>query len=182
MEPRLKESTKWTELPEELVTQVIEALSESFSKPAKVGKFFCEGRIYKSEILVRLGYLANGRLVQANAEASIEFDFQKEKAQDIIGLAVDACGSLLDNYFQNPDEDFPREWKPFDFEGKQIFLQFTTDNSELEAEADKLLGIEAEDGLVQGDADSETIEAIQKSLGVDEDEDPGNGNSGNTVH
>ncbi|MEZ4872582.1 MAG: hypothetical protein R2827_10180 [Bdellovibrionales bacterium] len=158
MEPRLKGSKKWTELPDELQTQIIEALEETFPSQKKIGRFLCEGRIYKTEVLIQLGYLENGRLAQANAEVSIEYNFKKENVQHIIGMAVDAAGSLLDNYFKDPDEDLLGSGKASMWRANRCFFRFSTENSELEAEADKLLGMESDDGLVRGDTDSETIE------------------------
>ena len=178
MQPRLKTSTKWTQIPEELATQILEVVNETFKNPAKVGRFKIEGRIYKSEMLLRIGYLENGRLAQANAEVSIEYNFKKETAQSILGMAVDVAGSLMDSYFQNPDDDFPREWKPFVIEQKEVFLKFTTVNSDLEDEADKLLGIEKSDDMVQGFGDDD-VDAIKAQLGLDEDSDD---DSSGTTH
>lgn len=92
MEPRLDSSKKWTALPEEYSDKILEVLNENFKQQSEIGKFYVEGRIYQEEILIRLGYLANGRLVQANAEASCAYDFKKDKVQAIVEASIDAAG------------------------------------------------------------------------------------------
>lgn len=168
MTPRLNTSIKWTALPEEYQEKILEVLNDGFKEQAKVGHFHIEGRIYKKEILVRIGYLANGRLAQINSEVSLEYDYQKDNIQNMIGIAIDACGGLIDSYFAKTDGDFPRDWMKYEFEGRELYLQLSTVNTDLEKQADELLGIEADDSLVKGSDDDEELEAIHKMLGLNE--------------
>ncbi len=171
MKPRLKESKKWTSVPEELCEQVLEVLKENFVQKSKIGKFFIEGQIYSSEVLIRIGYLENGRLVQTNAEVSIEYDYKTEKVQNILNLAFDCAGSMIENFFSKKKEEPPRQWMPFKVDKKQVHVQFSTVNSALEADADKLLGEGGSGSLVQGEDLDEEIAAAKSMIGISEDDD-----------
>lgn len=158
MIPRLKSSHKWTSLPPELCTQISDVFSETFASEAKIGKFVVEGRIYGQELLVRVGYLENGRLRQVNFEVSIDFNANKQNALELIHFAIDCAASFLQEYFaaEGEIEQFPRTWKAFTIDKKDVFIQVTTVNTHLEAEADRLLGKSADD-LVQGDDETDLI-------------------------
>ena len=75
----------------------------------------------------------------------------------------------MEGFFKSTEMDYPRDWKRVDFDGREIFVQHTTVNSELEKQADKLLG-EASDALInqsKANESSEEFEAILSSLGVE---------------
>lgn len=153
MTPRLKTSKKWTAFPQDFVEQIREAFLETFPKEMKAGELLVEGRIYQGEILLRVGYIEKGRLQQNNFEVSIEY--KHDQAVDRIQDAIDAAASMMADYFEAEGEiDFPRAWKEYDFENQKIFCQYSTVNSKLEAEADRLLGVEDEN-LVKGSDDTE---------------------------
>ena len=169
MIPRLESSTKWTSLPEELSVQIERAASDLFPEQAREGKFLAEGRIYPEEFLFRLGYVENERLVQINFETSSAFNLEKDNIKKIIDLSVDCSAALMEGFFKSTEMDYPRDWKRVDFDGRDIFVQHTTVNSELEKQADKLLG-EASDALInqsKANESSEEFEAILSSLGVE---------------
>ncbi|MBX3040247.1 MAG: hypothetical protein KF789_05995 [Bdellovibrionaceae bacterium] len=153
MQPRLKSSQKWTELPKEYVDQIRTAFMENFGTQIGEGKLLIEGRIYPQEILLRVGYLEAGRLAQTNFEVSM--DYKPEEAVERIHNCIDAAASMMMEYFEEDGEvDFPYVWKPFPFQKKTIYLQFSTENSELEAEADRLLGSSVDD-LVHEETEDE---------------------------
>ncbi|MCB0407607.1 MAG: hypothetical protein KDD34_05335 [Bdellovibrionales bacterium] len=132
------------------------------------GKILTEGRIYKEELLLKVGYHEKGRLKQSHFEISIQYDKQKENAVQLIYLMIDVAATMLDELFMaENDHDFPRIWQEFDVENKKVYLQYTSTNSELEAQADKLLGISNED-LVNQD-DEELVEELKNQLGLDDD-------------
>lgn len=170
MTPRLESSKKWTPLPTELAGQIVSALKDNFKELAKTGEFIAEGQIFPSETLMRLGYLEGGRLIQINAEVSCQYDFEKDNITKILHLCIDCAASLLASYFDNPEQEIPREWKPQKFEKRDVFIQFSTINTNLEQQADKLLG-DIQSELVQGDDSKEETDAIKSMLGVDTDED-----------
>jgi hypothetical protein len=175
MQPRLKTSTKWTSLPKELCQQVRDVFTESFAEAIKSGEIQVLGRIYPQELLLCVGYLEKGRLRPANFEISIDFDANKQNALELIHCAVDCAASMMGEYFAVDGDltDFPREWQPFKVEGKSVFAQVTTTNTDLEREANRLLGIEKDD-LVQESEEEDTEEARKKvitMLGLDKEDD-----------
>ena len=176
MKPRLTSSKKWTPFPKDYLTQIQSAFNEAFPAQLKTGKLILEGRIYPEEILLRVGYLESGRLLQNNFEVSIGYSSKKQDALERIHNCIDAAASMMNEYFESDGVvDFPLQWKDFDFDGHPIWVQYTTVNTDLEAEADRLLGLE-KDSLVVEELDSEDAlarseEIIPSSLG-DDDSDP----------
>jgi hypothetical protein len=178
MIPRLPTSKKWTTLPLEFAQKVRGVFAQNFKAEAEVGEFHVEGRIYASEVLVRIGYLENGRLRQMNFEASADFSAEAVNAVEKIYLCVDAIASLMEEAFQKQaleeDFDFPLHWRPYDFENSKVYLQYSTINTQLEAEADRLLGLldealvqeeqSSEDALAQAVIDTELAKEIQKRI------------------
>lgn len=153
MNPRLKTSKKWTAFPKEYLAQIEEVFSQGFKSQLAGSKLVIEGRIYSEEVLLRVGVLQKGRLKQANFEVSMNYSAKKQDAVDRIHNCIDAAASMMNDYFEaekNDEEvDFPLTWQEFEFEKNPLFLQFTTVNSDLEAEANALLGAEAEDMVVE---------------------------------
>lgn len=174
MEPRLSSSQKWTSVPSEYLKQIQEVFAESFGKKAGKAEFLAEGRIYPKELLLRVGLSQPDQLKQANFEVSLEYERNKDNMVKMIHLAIDVAASMVDEYFNQggDDEDFPRIWTPFEAQGRTVHIQYSVANSELEAEADRLLGIHA-DSLVEGE-DVEELEAekkgLKKMLGLEPDE------------
>lgn len=173
MNPRLATSGKWTSLPKELQAQIKDIFSENFADAAQLGKFVVEGRIYSKELMLRVGYLENGRIRQANFEVSLDFDPNKQNALNLIHLAVDCAASLMQEYFDQEQEiaDFPTTWSEFEVDKAKVYVQASTVNSELESEADRLLGAE-DDLLVKADAeeDPDEKEAVISMLGLSGDD------------
>lgn len=178
MEPRRSKSSKSSALPKDYVKQVVDALKESFADETKSGKFIVEGRIFPDEILIRMGFLENGRLRQTNFEISVDYKAGKDDTVKLLNLAVDVGATMLEELFSATDDaDFPRTWKSYEVEGREVFLQFSSINSQLDKEAAKLLG-EDPDQLVQSDEDAEELEAIKAKLGISDEDDDG----GQTEH
>ena len=146
MEPRLKSSTQWTPFPEELLQQIIEVAEDHFSDYEKEDrKFITEGRIYPTEIVLRLGLTApKGYLRQDNFEASLQYDPEKEKALEQIHLLVDFLAEMWAAFFEDAPEteDLPRAWNEQIFEKKSIYLRYSTENSDLEKQANALLELD----------------------------------------
>ncbi|MCX7978332.1 MAG: hypothetical protein N2578_04955, partial [Bdellovibrionaceae bacterium] len=134
---------QWTPLPKGFVAEVEGVFKEAFGQKIANGRLIIEGRIYPAELVFRLGYLEQGRLAQANFDISIEHSGDEKAIFDKIHTCVDAAGSLLLSWLE--DEDFsayPLTWQEFPFEGERVFVKFTTENSELEREANQILGQE----------------------------------------
>ncbi|MCM2281677.1 MAG: hypothetical protein NDI61_07505 [Bdellovibrionaceae bacterium] len=170
MQPRLATSVKWTPFPEEFSQKVLQVFSENFAQQTTQGEFLIDGRIYPQEILIRIGYVLKGQLRQINFEASVEYSMtkagegsQEQTAFQSIYKGVDALGSLFEEYFAETDEemDMPIHWQAYDFEDGIVWLQSSTVNTRLEAEADQWLKNADEKVLVHDDA--------QDKEGADED-------------
>lgn len=171
MNPRLKTSKKWTALPKEYVSQIQEVFKEGFAAQLKNAKLVIEGRIYPEEILLRVGVLENGRLAQANFEVSVNYGAAKQDAVDRIHDAIDAAASMMAEYFEKDGEvDFPYVWKEYEFSGQKLHLQFNTENSDLEAQANALLGNDA-DELIQEDLEEDdALGRADEIIELDDDE------------
>jgi hypothetical protein len=176
MEPRLSTSRKWTPLPEELVKQIRSVFKQNFKEQIGSGTIEAHGKIYPEELLIGVGLRQKGSLRQNNWEISIAYKQSKDNVLKLLHTAIDAAASLFEQFFAaESDEDFPRKWEEVDFEGRKIYVQYNTVNSELEGEADKILGATG-GGLAQGEWDEDEDvdpEEIKKKLGVDEDDGGG---------
>ncbi len=175
MTPRLANSKKWTEIPSELAQQMVTVLSEHFKAAAKAGRFIVEGRIYPEELLLLVGHLEKGRLKQSNIEVSIGYQSARENLLALIHLGFDCAGSHLEALLGEEVQDLPKLWQEEIFEKKKMYFQFTSTNSALESEADKLLG-EVDKSLVGGDDSDIELQSKISILGLDRDDDvPGGG-------
>jgi hypothetical protein len=157
MTPRLIDSKKWTPFPKELVVQIEKLIHENFTLELQNCKIIVDGRIYAKEIVFSIGYVEKGRITQNNFAASIDYKPGKQKVTDMINACVDACASMMAQYFETQDaQDFPKTWTRFPFENHQVYLVFHRENSELEAEANRILGLSEDEALIRGvDEDEE---------------------------
>lgn len=141
MEPRLKTSKKWTPYPTELTEQIREVVETFFADyDVQAGEFVIEGEIYPEEILLRIGMTQKGQLRQDNFEASLQYG-PDDKALELIHVMADFLGETWINYLEDAPEpeDLPRQWQENYFEKNKIYLRYTTVNTTLEAEANRLL-------------------------------------------
>lgn len=156
MNPRLKSSKSWTKFPKEYSDQILAVFNENFAEFLKDATLIIDGRIYSEEIVLRVGYLEKGRLAQANFETSMNYSQTEQDALQRIHNCVDAAASMMMEYLESKGEvDFPYAWKEFNFQGNKVFLQFSTENSSLEEEANRLLGLTDEDLFNEEDMDDE---------------------------
>lgn len=154
MLPRKKESKKWSGLPPELSKQ-IKALFEENFKPQLEGKALkVEGRIYPTEILMRVGINNKGEIRFHNFDVSVDHSVQKQNTITQINVAVDVIASIMLEYFDNDeDHELPLIWTEYPFEKQTIWLQYTSANTDLEAEANRLLGVAEGEELLHGTDD-----------------------------
>jgi len=174
MNPRLSTSKQWTKFPAELITQMRTVFQEGFGPQLGKATIEVEGRIYPGELLLSLGFSRSNQLKQPNFEISLGYDAKKENVLKLIHTLFDSMGALFDQYFQNPDDgEFPRYWEEMEFEGKKLFVQYSTRNSKLESDADSLLGASG-NGLLhdEDDLSEEALSELKSKLGLaDEEED-----------
>ncbi len=191
MTPRLKSSKKSTPFPQEFSDQIRSAFIENFQDQLKNAELIIQGRIYPEEILLRVGYIGKGELKQNNFEVSAAYDYKKNNAIESIHVCVDFLASILSQYFeqmaQGPQDeeselDLPYQWKPIQFEKNELFFQFSTVNTKLEEEADRLLG-ESSKSLVRDDeVDFEDVDLPDDGDPDSGDDDPDDDPSKRTLH
>lgn len=147
MNPRLPTSKKWTSVPPEFLQQIRETLTGLWSVKKPGAKFFVEGRLFPQEIIARIGILEHGRLAQNNFEISRDLN-PKEPLIEQLTSTFDASMHLAEEFLEGGEEAntslYPRVWKEMKFAGKPFFFQYSTENSELEAEANRWLGEDSE--------------------------------------
>jgi hypothetical protein len=176
MQPRLKSSKKWTAFPQEYADQIETVFKENFAEHLQGAKLVIEGRIYPEEIALRVGISRPGQLKQPNFEISMDYSQAKKDAVERIHNCIDAAGAMMLDYFENPDEaDLPVIWQEFPFQGQKLFLQFTTENTDLETQANALLGVGGEEALVveedeNEDVDLDVVTAQEEDSEMDEEE------------
>ena len=180
MNPRLKTSKKWTDFPAEYLQQIEDVFTQNFKAKLGQAHLIVQGRIYPTEIMLRVGLRQKGELKQVNFEVSINHDPKKKDALERIHNSVDAAASMMDEHFDNiaqeKEASFPIKWQEYEFDGRAVYLQFTTVNTELEAKADALLGetfeemvaemAETEDALEAGEIEvsEELNEVAEKAI------------------
>ncbi len=159
MNPRLKSSKKWTAFPKEYSEQIQTVFSDNFASYLVDASLVVEGRIYPEEVLLRVGYLEKGRLTQANFEVSMNYSQIEQDAVARIHNCIDAAASMMVEYFEKEGVvDFPYTWTEFPFQGKKMFLQYNTENSTLESEANRLLGVNEDDLLLEVEEGEDALE------------------------
>lgn len=170
MKPRLISSKKWTPFPKDYLQQIELAFAEAFPGQFEENKLILEGRIYPEEILLRVGYLEKGRLKQNNFEVSSPYSPAKKDALDCIHTCVDAAASLMNEFIVSEGEvDFPTSWKDYDFGGMPIWVQYSTVNTELESEADRLLGLQEKNLVVDESAKEDALEFSVERIPSEDD-------------
>ena len=169
MTPRDPSSKNWTALPLEFREKAALVFIQNFKKESEEGEFFVEGRIYPNEIVMRAGYIEKNRLKQTNFEVSMEHS-PSEKALDKLFHGIDVLGSVFETHFEHlreeeiDDVDYPVNWQEFDFDDQQVHLRFSTANTRLEAEANKLLGVDDGEALFVEDKSALENDALEHAL------------------
>lgn len=166
MIPRKKESKKWTNLPPDFCNQIKTVFEQNFKAHLGPKRLRVEGRIYLAEILLRVGINTPGELRYQNFEVSLDHSKALQDAIAQIHIGVDAIASLMVEFFENEeDHEMPFVWQEYPFEKQKIWLQYSSENPDLEAEANRLLGLKEEAALLK-----ETEEEMQ-ALGLTDEED-----------
>jgi hypothetical protein len=169
MEPRRKTNKKVrsSNLPAEYVKNIKDVFKKAFQKRLGKREIFVEGRMFPEELILCVGYLPDaGGLRQINFEASID-----HKTKDIVekmGVCLDAISSMMDQYLDDEDMELPIEWTEFDFEKQKVFLRSTSRNSNLENEANKILGVDPNDALFTEGDELDQMDAKLKEEGDDD--------------
>lgn len=139
MAPRLKTSITPSPLPEDALKPVKAAVEKNFKKELKGKTVTIKGNVYKEELVVTIVITEKESIRPLNFEASV--DVKGKNAMDQLYLALDALGSMLQQYLEaEGDIELPTIWHEFEMDGKKVYLQFHRDNPDLEREANRILG------------------------------------------
>lgn len=172
IEPKNQHNSAFTKLPEELLETISEVFSEHFEEQAKIGKFMTFGQVHQSELVLRVGYLENATIKQVNFDTSNEASGSEAQIIASLEEMVGATKELFLDYFKNKNfENFSYHWNPLTDSQKsgQVYYKIDMTNTELESQADALLGdgfdADDESSLIVGEmSDSEEIEKIVETL------------------
>jgi hypothetical protein len=140
MRPRLPTSKKSTEFPPDYVKMIKDLINKNFKALSKEYTVHAAGWIYKEEIVTQIGFRTKGGIAQTNFESSIEYSLKPNNIMDQIYASIDALGAMIQQYYEaQGDIEMPKDWYEFDFENKKIYLRMTSENTELEAQANEIL-------------------------------------------
>ena len=157
---------KSSPIPKDLTSLISESFQESFEKELRNREVLVTGKIYSEEIVVRVGLHEPGHIRQMNFEASIDFQHGRTDSVGQIHACVDAISTMLAEYLTSIEEIvFPLTWAPYKFENQEIFLMTSTENFDLEAQADALL---AQTEPAQKEADDHELHAIKHAYGLED--------------
>lgn len=169
MTPRNPSQKKWTALPSEFREKAAQVFAQNFVRESKQGSFLIDGRIYPGEVVMRAGYVENGRLKQTNFEVSLDTSAgasaPNSSVMDKLFLGIDVLGSVFETHFEHLQEEeadeieYPMAWEEYEFDDAKVFLRFSTVNTALEEAADRLLG-ESASPLFQDDSEVENPDAL----------------------
>lgn len=170
MTPRTSTSKNWTSLPKEFAEKAALVFIQNFKAESAQGEFFVEGRIYPTEIVMRAGYIEQGRLKQTNFEVSLDHS-PGEPAMEKLFAGIDVLGSVFETHFEHlreeevDDVEYPLSWEEFDFDDMKVYLRFSTANTRLESEANRLLGVdEGTESLFVEEPTTESTDALERAL------------------
>ncbi len=160
MNPRLKSSTRWTHFPKEYQQEIAGVFKENFKTNLKDSALSVEGRIYNKELILAVAFGEIKSISRNNFIVSMDFDVKNPEVLEKIHLAVDAIASLVADFFEKDQDnsDLPRHWQEVDFEKTRIYFMYSTENADLEREANQLLG-ENFGSLVEG-SDADAVDAL----------------------
>lgn len=168
MEPRLVSSIKWTHLPVDLKGQILDTFNKAYADSLPGHQWYTEGLIYPEEVMFRVGY----GLPKSLSQSHFYLSWTRQEGSNIleqVHQAVDALDHIIQEYISSgpAKTDLPRVWKPIQtaFKAKDLHFCFSTENFDLEAQANALLGDDFDAPLTGGNWDQD-------------DEDP----SGNKGH
>ncbi len=145
MTPRLDSSIAKNRslVPQDALALIRESLLEEYKDFLADKVLITQGILYPQEVILSVRYREKGGIRQRNFEASLNFDLITQNPMNLIHAALDSVGSMLSQWIETDgDITLPLEWSKFDFENQSIWLRTTNVNSDLEAQADALLGEE----------------------------------------
>jgi len=153
-----------SELPSDFTQMVRDVYTKNFAAGLKAlaetaegePAFEAHGVIYADEIVLGVSLTIEGQIGATTVYCSVDFDPKAStpKAEDLLGLCVDAIGSFFDQFLdpEKPElleqiasgtlaslEDVPFDWTQLEFEKKRLYLKIDKANPKLDAMTDDWL-------------------------------------------
>jgi hypothetical protein len=120
-----------------------ESIQEDFKDFLADKELIVQGVLYLKEVILSVGYREKGGIRQRNFEASLDFDLNTQNPMDLIHAALDSIGAMMSQWIEaDGDINVPLSWTKFTIDNKDIWLCSTNINSDIEAQADAILGEE----------------------------------------
>lgn len=150
MNPRRQTKQKWTPFPSELSDQIRQVFQQNFATQlGKTTTVNVLGKIFTQELCLRIGLHKKGELKHQNFEVSVDHNGDHENVVSQIHVCVDALAGLVQEYYDNEEDiELPYTWSEMPFNNQKIYIQFSRENPDLEAQANALLGEDGGEGLV----------------------------------
>jgi len=147
MKARKNQSKKWSNFPKELIQQITDVFQKEYLGKIDDKSLSVEGRIYSTELMLRVGLSSKTSIKWDNFVCSLDFNPAKENAVKRIHLCVDAIGSFMDHFFELKEKSaenesettLPITWTEMTVNEQKVFLMYSTENADLEKEADLIL-------------------------------------------
>jgi len=137
--PKDTNNKTFAKLPTEIEEAFVQEFNETFDEKAKIGSFMCEIRVYRTEIVLRVGYNISGEIRQINFDLSKELEADDPNPSKDLENSVASAKELFHRYFKTSNtEDFSPVWASF--LNTDIHYKMDGTNTTLESEANRLLG------------------------------------------
>ncbi len=103
-------------------------------------RFYVSGAIYPDEIVLSVSLFRPGLLAASSVYASSDFDPKASAptVQDLLGLCVDAVGSIFDSFFSG-EQTGGFEWTVLSIDQNKVYVMMDKANPVLEGLADHWL-------------------------------------------
>lgn len=150
MNPRRQTKQKWTPFPAELTEQIRQVFKQNFATQlGKTTKVNVLGKIFTQEICLRVGLNKKGELKHQNFEVSVDHTGEQDNVVSRIHVCVDALAGLVQEFYDNDEDiELPYTWAELPMSKNKVFVQYSSENPDLEAQASALLGEKKGDALV----------------------------------
>ena len=164
IKPKNTANITYSKLPVELT----KAISEEFEVTFKKSDFKTFAHVYINEIVLRVGYSPKDSIKQVNFDLSANLEPEGLKPVQILERLIDSAKELFHSYFQDEDvKRFSPSWAQVT--DTTINYKFDGTNTDLEEEANRLLGEASDDSkapesseMVVGDFSE--LDEIEKSV------------------
>ena len=114
IQPKNTNNKTYASLPVEVTQAVEKELSQTFEEIAKTGTFFCQIRIYRTEMVLRSGYVKKGEIRQVNFDLSKKIIPEKPEPVKTLEFLIAASKDLFHTYFKHKrTEEFSPVWADF---------------------------------------------------------------------